>query len=134
MRFLAEAQVPPEVLALRLLHRTVRGVTSESEQILHYHRQLVLGAGSSPVPAGFAVQDLLRLSLAEVLTRLDDPVSQVRFYDYETGRFRSAEIPQVYHLNVLLVSHDQTSGKRTMSRTRVVATRRGIIRLDQFGE
>ena len=134
VRFLAEAQVPPEVLALRLLHRTVRGVTSESEQILHYHRQLVLGAGSSPVPAGFAVQDLLRLSLAEVLTRLDDPVSQVRFYDYETGRFRSAEIPQVYHLNVLLVSHDQTSGKRTMSRTRVVATRRGIIRLDQFGE
>ncbi|MBL9045380.1 MAG: hypothetical protein JNM83_27470 [Myxococcales bacterium] len=134
VRFIAESQVPPDVLALRLLNRTVRGVTSESEQILHYHRQLVLGAGRSPVPAGFAVQDLLRLSLAEVLTRLDDPVSRVRFYDYQTGRFRTVEIPQVYHLNVLLVAFDHTTGQKTLSRTRVVSTRKGILRLDHLGD
>ena len=132
--FVPDTQVPAEVLALRLLHRTVRGVTSESEQVLHYHRQLTLGAGRSPVPAGFAVQDLLRLSLAEVLTRLDDPVAKVRFYDYQTGRFRSADIPQVYHLNVVLVAQDQTSGRKTLSRTRVVSTRRGILRIDHLGD
>ncbi|HND08818.1 MAG TPA: hypothetical protein PKL17_04535 [Pseudomonadota bacterium] len=134
VHFLPESQVPQDVMALRVLNRTVRGVTTETEEILHYHRELTLGAGSSPTPAGFAVQDLLRLSLADVLARLDDPVAQVRFYDYQTGRFRSAQIPQVYHLNVLLASLDTVSGKRTLSRTRVVCTRKGIIRLDHYGD
>ena len=77
---------------------------------------------------------MLRLSLAEVLTRLDDPVSLVRFYDYQTGRFRTVEIPQVYHLNVLLVAFDHTTGQKTLSRTRVVSTRKGILRLDHLGD
>lgn len=130
VRFLPETDVPQDVLALRMKHRTVRGVTSEKEEVLHYHRELTLGAGSSPVPAGFAVQDLFRLSLQNILVRLEEPVAQVRFYDYEQGGFRKAQIPQVYHLNVLLSSRDELSGRHTLTRTRLLCTRKGVLQVE----
>ena len=36
-----------EISSLRLAHRTVRGVATESEQILHYHRHLLFTAGAT---------------------------------------------------------------------------------------
>lgn len=130
VRYVTEAQVPQPVTELRLTHRTVRGIATESEQVLHYRRQLSFSAGSRPVPEGFGVQDLVRLSLDEILKRLDDPVETVRFYDYQSGRFRKAEVPRVHHLNLVLSARDQARGLWTLSRTRVVVNQRGIVRLD----
>lgn len=130
VRYLSDAQVPGVVRELRLAHRTVRGVATESEQVLHYRRQLSFSCGPQPVPEGFGVQDSLRLSLDEILKRLDDPVEIVRFYDYRSGRFRKAEVPRVHHLNLVLCARDQALRLRTLSRTRVVVNQRGVVRLD----
>ncbi len=130
VRYVTEAQVPAEISDLRLAHRTVRGVATESEQILHYRRHLLFAAGPTPVPVGFGAQGLLRLSLDEIIRRLDDPVELVRFYDYKTGRFSGAEVPKVHHLNLVLMSTDQHKRVRTLSRVRVVVNQRGVVRLD----
>ena len=130
VRYVSEAQVPTEISDLRLAHRTVRGVTTESEQILHYRRHLLFNAGQTPVPAGFGVQGLLRLSLDDIIRRLDDPVETVRFYDYKTGRFNGAEVPKVHHLNLVLLATDQKLKVRTLLRVRVVVNQRGVVRLD----
>ena len=134
VRFVSEPDVPADVMALRLHHRTVRALTTDKEEILHYHRELTIGAKTSKVPAGFAVQDRLRLSLQETLSRLTEPVAQARFFDYQAGRFRVAQLPQVHHLNVVLCTQDHISGKRSLYRTRVVCNRAGVLRLDQLGE
>ena len=130
VRYLQEAQVPSEITALRLAHRTVRGVATESEQALHYHRRISFTGGADPVPDGLGVQDLLRLSLDEILRRLDDPVDLVRFYDVRTGRYCSAEVPKVHHLNLILLATDLTTRQQVLSRTRVVVNQRGVVRLD----
>lgn len=130
VRYVTEAQVPAEISDLRVAHRTVRGVATESEQILHYRRHLQFAAGPTPVPVGFGAQGLLRLSLDEIIRRLDDPVELVRFYDYKTGRFSGAEVPKVHHLNLVLMSTDQHAHVRTLLRVRVVVNQRGVVRLD----
>ena len=130
VRYVSEAQVPGEISSLRLAHRTVRGVATESEQILHYRRHLLFTAGATPVPAGFGVQGLLRLSLDEILRRLDDPVELVRFYDYKTGRFCGTELPKVHHMNLVLRTTDPQARVRTLMRVRVVVNQRGVVRLD----
>lgn len=130
VRYVGESQIPAEIGALRTAHRTVRGVTTETEQILHYRRHLLFTSGTTPVPAGFGVQGLLRLSLDEILRRLDDPVELVRFYDYKTGRFSGAELPKVHHMNLVLHAVDPQVRVRTLMRVRVVVNQRGVVRLD----
>lgn len=130
VRYETEAVLPPGVTGIRLAHRTVRGVATETEQVLHYRRQLSFSCGPQPVPEGFGVQDLVRLSLDEILKRLDDPVETVRFYDYRNARFRKAEVPRVHHLNLVLSARDHSLRLRTLSRTRVVVNQRGVVRLD----
>jgi hypothetical protein len=80
------------------------------------------GARSAAAVAGGSADAARRSCLAGSILRLSD------------GRFRTVEIPQVYHLNVLLVAFDHTTGQKTLSRTRVVSTRKGILRLDHLGD
>jgi hypothetical protein len=130
VRWLKEEEVPRHVAAIRQSHRTVRGVT-ELEHVLCYHRRVVFDGGDTPVPEGFGVQELFRLSLDEVLKRLDDPVDEVAYYDPQTGAFEQANMPKVYHLNVVSEITDVDSGERRLARHRVVVNQQGVVHIDR---
>jgi len=133
VRWIKEEDVPRHVAALRQSVRTVRGVV-ELEHILCYHRRVVFDGGDTPVPDGFGVQELLRVSLDEVLKRLDDPVDEVAYYDPQTGAFEQASMPKVYHLNVVAETTDVDTGQQHLSRFRVVVNQQGVVHIDRVVE
>ncbi len=129
-RWVKAEDVPKPVAALRQSVRTVRGVT-ELEHIFMVHRQVVFAADDHPVPEGFGVQELFRLSMDEILKRLDDPVDEVAFYDPVNGTFDKAEMPKVYHLNLIAQSTEMRSGEQVTSRFRVVVNQQGVVHIDR---
>jgi hypothetical protein len=131
VRYVSDDDVPSEVAALRMNYRTVRGLQPELEHVLHYERKVTFFCDSpDPVPEGFGVQELFRLSLDEIVKRLDDPVDEVSFYDDRTGTFQQHQMPKVYHLNLVLAATDKASGEQELSRWRVVVNQQGIVHID----
>lgn len=127
--FLDDDSVPETVHRVRVAERTVRGLQPELEHVLRYQRETRF-APKEALPPGFGVQELVRLSLDPFIARLDDPTDVVSFYDHSRGRFVQAEMPKVYHLNVVLLATDRVSGLQHRTRTRVVVNQEGIVRLD----
>jgi hypothetical protein len=130
LRWLEQDDVPKDVAALRAKHRTVRGVSPELENILEYHRTVRFTCAEDPVPEGFGVQDLFRLSLDEILKRLDDPVDYVAYYDHKTATFCHCDMPKVYHMNLIAQFTDAQTGALTSARWRVVVNQEGIVHID----
>jgi hypothetical protein len=133
LRWVDNDEIPKDIQALRAKYRTVRGVTPELESILEYERLVRFTSGSEPVPDGFGVQELLRLSLDEILKRLDDPVDDVAYYDHKTATFRHCEMPKVYHLNAIAQLTDVQTGVSSTHRWRVVVNQQGIVHIDPVG-
>lgn len=130
MRFIEPGQVPADVATLRLAHRKMRMLASEREHVLHYHRWLTFRASEAPVPSGFGVQDLFRLGLDDLIKRLDDPIDPVSFYDHKSAQFKTAQVPKVYHLNLVLVATKLDTNEQVKTRTRVIVNQQGIVRLE----
>lgn len=129
-RWVEADDIPDDVRQLRSRHRTVRGVAPELEHVLEYQRVVRFEAGKAPVPEGFGVQELFRLSLDEILKRLDDPVDEVSYFDQRTGTFATAGMPKVYHLNVIALAAHQGDGRQALLRWRVVVNQDGIVHID----
>ncbi|MFZ9886755.1 MAG: hypothetical protein ACO3JL_04560, partial [Myxococcota bacterium] len=85
-------------------------------------------------PDGFGVMELFRLSVNDLVRRLDDPLDRASFYDTTTGNFSTQELPKVYHLNLVLRAEDSRARRRYWARHRVVVNRRGILRIDPVVE
>lgn len=132
VRWVKDDAVPSSVFELRKTQRTVRGV-AELEHVLCYRRRVTFDAADDPVPEGFGVQELVRLSLDEILKRLDDPVDEVAYYDPQCGAFARAEMPKVYHLN-LVIESGRVGGESRLSRFRVIVNQQGIVRIDPVFE
>jgi hypothetical protein len=131
MTFVSDEEIPENVRRLRVKNRTVRGVTPELEQVIHYRRSIEIAQDENDaVPEGFGVMELFRLSTNELIKRLDDPLDQVAFFDNETGRFKEQELPKVYHLNLVLVVSEGEGTEQLLKRYRVVVNRKGILRVD----
>jgi hypothetical protein len=134
-RWVKDTDVPKTVAALRQSVRTVRGVAElELEHILLVHRRVVFEADQSPVPEGFGVQELFRLSLDEIVKRLDDPVDEVAYYDPESGCFARVDMPKVYHMNLIAQATDETTGDQVTTRFRIVVNQQGILHIDRVLE
>lgn len=129
-RWVEPDDIPDDVRQLRARHRTVRGVAPELEHVLEYQRVVRFQAGKTPVPEGFGVQELFRLSLDEILKRLDDPVDEVSYFDQRTGTFATTGMPKVYHLNAIALAADHGSGRQALLRWRVVVNQDGIVHID----
>jgi hypothetical protein len=129
-RWVKAEDLPKNVAALRQRVRTVRGV-AELENIFLVHRQVTLESDDDPTPSGFGVQELFRLSLDEILKRLDDPVDPLAFYDPDAGTFAQASLPKIYHLNIIAHSLDHNTQNESFTRFRVVVNQEGIVRIDR---
>ena len=132
VRWVKDDVIPASVDELRKRQRTVRGV-AELEHVLCYRRRVAFDGGDEPVPEGFGVQELVRLSLDEVLKRLDDPIDEVSFYDPVTGAFERTGMPKVYHLNVVVETIAPDNETR-LSRFRVIVNQHGVVRIDTVAD
>lgn len=135
MRFVQEKDIPANVMEIRRTCHSMKDLSVEQEQVVHYHRQLNLEprAGMA-VPEGFGIREFFRLSLDSLLKQLDDPQDEMAFYDPARGRFREVTLPRVYHLNLVLVSTDLVTGKRLEQGIRLVVDRKRIRRLESVVE
>jgi hypothetical protein len=104
MRFLSVSQVPGEVRRSRLSHRTIPHADFSKEEVIHYQKVIDVGArrGERLASDAFWVRDIFRLNVKNLLTRLDEPVDEVSYYDERRHGFRATSIPKVYHVNVVV--------------------------------
>jgi hypothetical protein len=103
----------------------------EEEQVLAYRRRLEWreASGSRSLAEGLAVRQIMRLNLRELLGRLDEPRHRLPVFDGAADRFTLADVPKVYHLNVV-ARLDTGASKPLLHRTRVVLDKERIIRLE----
>ena len=125
--------VPKDVRRIRRFHRTVRSAAADLERVLHYRREVSLTVSDPVPPAGFGLQELVRIRLANLLRRLDDPVDSVNFYSRKKRRFIKRDIPRVYHLNLICVL-TSPSGSRVGRKFRAVVNQKEVVRLESVGQ
>jgi hypothetical protein len=130
VRWVDNDDIPRDIQVVRAKHRTVRGVAPELENILEYQRIVQFACAKDPMPEGFGVQEIFRLSLDEILKRLDDPVDQIAYFDHAAATFRHADMPKVYHLNLIAQHTDMQTGQVAAARWRVVVNQDGILHID----
>jgi hypothetical protein len=128
LHYCKDDELPAEVRAVRAAVRTVPGVSPEREQVLHYERKVSFAAEDATPPAGLGAQELFRLSLDEIVKRLDDPVDPLAYFDASRQSFVVRAMPKVYHLNLIVrLSRPQQSW---LERYRVVVNQSGILRIE----
>lgn len=130
VRWISPERAPAEVRDLRFARRTVRGASVALERTLHYERQLSFAGGTTGMPTSYGLLEIVRISLADVLRRLDDPKDPTPFFDRLRGRFVTRKLPKVYHLNLVHAITDHDGGEQVLGRTRVVLNRKGILRIE----
>lgn len=136
MHFSASQDVAPDVLRQRLSRRTIRRAEAFAEEVIHYRKQLDIKAEEegAPPPEGYRLRDIMRINVRHFLVRLDEPVDHVAYYDAERGTFGRAELPKVYHLNVVVVVRREGKSGVTGHRVehlRVVLNKAGIVRVEK---
>jgi hypothetical protein len=140
MRFLTPGEVPPTITALRLARRTVRRAERLTEEVIHYRKEITaIVDDEHVVPEGYSLRDILRLNVRHFLVRLDDPIDRHRFFDPQAGTFATAQLPKVYHLNlVLAVGRAEEGGDAdeppALEHLRVVLDKQGIVRVERVGD
>ncbi len=135
MRFVTSADVPEDIMALRLTGRTVPNAEAANEEVIEYRKVIDVSAkDDAPFPEGYRVRDSLRLNVRHFLVRLDDPLDRVAYYDASRGTFAAAELPKVYHVkvfaNIRRADKDGSDDPR-IERLRVVLNKDGIVRVDR---
>lgn len=133
MRFQKGSEVPPDVARMRVTGRTVQNAELHGEEVIHYRKTVEIGTHdpAERLPEGYWVRDILRLNVRHFLTRLDDPIDHVAFFDPDRRAFRSADLPKVYHLNLVLrITRENAAGEgqERFEHLRVVLNKDGIVR------
>lgn len=133
--FVASKDIDDEVRAMRVQRRTVAQAEGQPEEVIHYRKRLEVGTpdGPSALPDGYKIRDILRVNVRHFLTRLDDPLDTVDWFDASAGRFERALLPKVYHVNVVVrVRREGASGltEERWAHLRVVLDKHGIVRAE----
>jgi len=136
MRYLTSSEVPESVLRQRLSRRTLRRAEAFLEEVIHYRKELDLTAEDEALdpPEGYRLRDILRINLRHFLVRLDEPIDRVAYYDTDKHAFAWAELPKVYHLNLVLELKRVDKTKLVQERIehlRVVLNKNGIVRVEK---
>lgn len=127
--FMRPDQLDQEVRDIRMLHRSVVGTGLELEEVLYYRRRLSLRAAKgAKLPPGFGVREILRINTRHFTTRLDDPLEDVNYFDAPTGNFTRAQLPKVYHANLVLRISARHAPEHWLTRWRLVLTQDGLQR------
>ena len=132
--FLGQHLVPPEVYRRRH-DNAVDGIELEfrSESIIRYEKDVQLQGKTIGAlhPRLHEINDIIRFNISSFLTRADDPVRAVRWFDAEHNRVATVESPKLYHINIVFVLRSHT-GKRPsrIERVRIILDKTGIKRIE----
>lgn len=103
MRFIQKEALPPEVRYIRDLGHHSDLDPERSEHVMHFSQHLSLdtrtiGATSEQI---HTLRNIMRLSIAPLLEKLDNPNKNLRYFDLEQG-ISMIKAPKVYHVNLIL--------------------------------
>ncbi len=130
--FMRFDEVDPRIRSIRLQGRTRRFLADAplQEEVIQYRKVLtVQPSEGEPLPEGYGILDIFRLNIRHFLSRLDDPIEDVRYFDVDRGAFAHSELPKVYHVNVVI--RVQGAGERErFEHFRIILDKEGIVRID----
>ncbi|PKL75181.1 MAG: hypothetical protein CVV27_16695 [Candidatus Melainabacteria bacterium HGW-Melainabacteria-1] len=139
MRFITKAALPPEVSYVRELGHHSELDPERSEHVLHYSQQMVLDTHSisETTEQIHVLRNIMRLSIAQFIEKLDNPDKNLRYYDQEHG-ISMIKAPKVYHLNVIFryawasgEGHDSwRPAEVEFERIRLILDKQGIQRIE----
>ncbi|MEZ4390104.1 MAG: hypothetical protein R3A48_03325 [Polyangiales bacterium] len=136
VRFVSVDALEAPVRAVRAQRRTVRHAGVAQEEVIHYRKRIASAgrAGQAAAPEGYRLRDLLRINIRHFLIRLDDPEDRVDYYDLSTRTFRSALLPKVYHVNLVIRLRRTVGGERRerLVHLRIVLNKDRIVRCDEI--
>lgn len=135
IRYLKEAEAPPDVVYLRALEKRAETDPGRNEVLLHLARQFDFESFPPDLGTGF-VKNVMRHDFSEFLAKLDDPSKSINFYDPGEGACRT-QAPKVYHINLLMrhsvhIFDDKgpVRVKVSLERLRLVLNKKGLVRLE----
>jgi hypothetical protein len=129
--FVKHRRVPREVVERRHVDATsLIEADSKPEVVMRYEKDIHLDGHVIGQQYGRMtdINDIIRFNVAHFLTRTDDPMRVVRYYDAEHDAVESVRCPKVYHINVVFVLRARDEAQ--MERVRVVFDKRGIRRIE----
>ncbi|MEB3329536.1 MAG: hypothetical protein VKQ33_09925 [Candidatus Sericytochromatia bacterium] len=136
VRFMAKDAVPGDALGARNFSHVVDLDSERKETVVLYRNDLKLYAREilSEHQRRTHIKHIVRFNVETLLARLDNPTSQVQFYDAESQLFCRLRAPKVYHLNVVFRLTRREGGRRMQApllrRIRVVLDKNGLRRID----
>ena len=126
--FLNNRQVPESVRRWRQASSVHAPANSEVqlESVLHYAKDVaVLGQRIADThDQRLGINDIIRWNISRLMSRMDDPVREVEFYDRQKGNLQTVPCPKQYELNVVLVLSEPQ---------RLVSVERYRVQLDRSG-
>lgn len=136
--FIKNSKIPPDILALRLVHNDrVIDLDELASSPIHYAKLIKLKTNALrhlDIPVS-EVHDIIRLNIESYLLRLDDPLHRGLALSKEK---RAIEVlmPKVYHMDFILkyspLKNTQNSEGVVYDYYRLVVTKRGLSRIEQL--
>lgn len=139
MRYLKKESLPPEIRYIREFEHQDFRDPERSESILHYSKQVTLDLEKVKTHLHHLkmVRDLVRISVADFLEKLDEPKKNLHYFDRIDG-LSKMKAPKVYHLNLIMRysvwQKDDEKGwghpKVEFERMRLILNKEGILRIE----
>jgi uncharacterized membrane protein YeaQ/YmgE (transglycosylase-associated protein family) len=126
------SKLSPELIELRYCdlqsHEAIEG---RPENVLCYQKEVQLSSASlsEHLAGATGLTDVVRLSVAPMLERMDDNWEIYRYVHPQTRALCDARCARVYHINVLL-RLTSSHGETVLKRVRVVMSKKGIERVE----
>jgi hypothetical protein len=138
MRFINKSALEPEISYIRELGHHFDLDPERSEHVMHFSQQLQLDTRSISQTSEqiHTLRNIMRMSVSQLLEKLDNPDKNLRYYDQEEG-IAMIKAPKVYHVNVIFRYAWNTSGSHAwqpsqveFERIRLIIDKKGIQRIE----
>jgi len=126
------SKLDEELRTLRYLElSSSHAIEGRPETVLRYTKRVLLSSQklAAEMPGANGLTDIIRLNMAPLLARMDDPWETYRYVHPRTEELCETRCARVYHINVLL-RLTAAGGERSLERVRVVMNKKGIVRVE----
>lgn len=131
VRFMSADNVSDDILKVRGRERKPFQDMLPSENVIRYRHEVVLNGKKfyKNHERMESVTEIIRIELHKFIQLMDDP-DQIYYYSRD-GELQKKRLRRVYHMNLVTVLADKTTGKRKYYHHRVILNRNGIVRLER---
>ena len=134
--FVGRDKVPADVIARREEGGPILlDAESKPEVIIRYTKEVRIRREALSASHGRLsdINDIIRFNISNFLVRSDDPYKDLRFYNPESDSIEDLRCLKAYHVNSVFVFRALGSSlPPKIVRTRVVLTKKGLLRLEHI--